>query len=532
MPAKNSLVLSLCIIILLALTGCDPAVGADIGGDSVGDGLEDDDQDDGGGDVTLNAKPTVSIDLSGVAAPDGEYRAWLFFTEYTNLNGGTPVGYIGPYSEPFNITGGRGASGYPYPTALDALKTNRQYIVSYILDVDNDNAIGEADIEVYHSFIPASASSPSVALSGSGEAPAPVFMMTLQSITVTALTRAQTEAGSSFPVNGSDPGKTSYTSTLSESQPYVQLTVSPVGVLTTVRVDGVDVGLASGYKSNPIALPSIDPVAIPIVVSLGLLTRTYTVTVNRPAGTNAEVETVMFGGVEIVDQGGVYQAGVPMGANSASFSISSVDPLATVTFNSVNPISGQGSVSGAYGLDGDDPDVVTFDITSEDGNSTSNYTLEFYEKADSSLSALSLDAGTISFSPTTLSYDVTVPADTSAVVISATAADGAAAITIPGYSFNSGQSSSVTLPQDSTTTVTVRCTNPGDPISADDSVTEYLINIIRPPLWTNIGGPDAFDGELYRGEIQEYNGKLYALGVHGGSGLVEDTSVWEYNPAT
>lgn len=334
--------------------------------------------------------------------------------------------------------------------------------------------------------------------------------------------------------------ETDYTlTTTGESGVIIQVAVKDPAVEVEVWADTLTGSAytlteAENWTSSRIDLNGGgSPTTVTITTSCGDYTETYNLSITRLPGTSADVETVEVEGIEILDTDGddVFQAGIPAGTNSASFMIASADPYAAITFHSVNPWTETGVISGAYGLSEiDNPDIVDFSILSEDGNTEQYYTLEFYDQADSSLANLSLDAGTISFSPTDYSYNVTVPADTESVVITAAPTDASATVeTIPASTFTGNQSSPIALAQGTTTDITVRCTNLGEAGDMDDSVTDYVISVYRPELWTDLGGETVYDGDIYRGELHEYNGKLYALGVHNGDWGIQDTSVWEYD---
>lgn len=126
--------------------------------------------------------------------------------------------------------------------------------------------------------------------------------------------------------------------------------------------------------------------------------------------------------------------------------------------------------------------VIT--VTAADGVTTQNYTFSLYRPStDATLSALSISGGTIAFSPTTSSYNVTVANSVSSVTVTPTVNESHATVKVSDVTVASGTASGSIALAESTTPYSI-----GIVVTAEDGQTtkSYSISVLRPFAISNL----------------------------------------------
>ena len=278
------------------------------------------------------------------------------------------------------------------------------------------------------------------------------FASVLLALTSFVSAQSNSDLSSLVPSAGTlDPVFDSATITYTATVPFattsitVTPTVAEAGATVTVNATPV----ASGVASDPIAL-SVGPNVITTEVKSQDLstTKTYTITVTRTAAsTNADLSGLVpsAGTLDpVFDSGTIsYTATVPFATSSMTVTPTKADANATITVNG-NPVA-SGSPSGAIALSVG-ANVITTEVTAEDGSTTKTYTLTVTRGAASTnadLSGLVPSGGTLNpvFDSATIAYAATVQFSTSSMTVTPTKADANATITVNGNPVASGSPS-------------------------------------------------------------------------------------------
>jgi gliding motility-associated-like protein len=255
-----------------------------------------------------------------------------------------------------------------------------------------------------------------------------------------------------------------------------------------VTINGTAV--VSGAASGPIALAVGSNVINTVVTAQdGVTTKTYTLTVTRSAALkDAQLSSLIlssgtlspaFAGATIA-----YTATVANSVSSITITPTTADVNATVTVDGVAATSGTASQSLPLAVGAN---TVTAVVTAQDGTTKKTYTITVTRAASSnaSLSLLKTSRGTLTpvFKSTTTSYTANVVNGVTSTIITPTAADSTATITVNGTLVSSGAASpAIPLAVGTTAINTV--------VTAQDGVTKetYTLTVTRPA-----GTTDGFD---------------------------------------
>ena len=219
---------------------------------------------------------------------------------------------------------------------------------------------------------------------------------------------------------------TSYTASVAHS--LSQTTVSP-----TVSYDGASHVIKLGGATDTDGVVSLsvgsNVITVEVTAEDGNTTETYTVTVTRAAAsTDAMLSGLTLSGIDI----GTFASGTTSYTASVAHSLSQTTVSPTVSYDGASHViklggveDGDGTVALAVGSN-----VITVEVTAEDGNTTETYTVTVTRAAastDAMLSGLTLsgiDIGT--FASGTTSYTASVAHSLSQTTVSPTVSyDGA-----------------------------------------------------------------------------------------------------------
>ena len=252
-------------------------------------------------------------------------------------------------------------------------------------------------------------------------------------------------AGALVPVF--DSATIDYTATVpfATTSMTVTPTVEEAGATITVNT----IAVLSGNASDPIALSVGPNVITTVVTSLDTTTtKTYSLTVTRAAAsTNADLSGLVPSAgtlVPVFDSGTIaYAATVPFANSSMTVTPTKADANATITVNG-NPVA-SGNASDPIALSVG-ANVISTEVTAEDGSTTKTYTLTVTRGAASTnadLSGLVPSGGTLNpvFDSATIAYAATVQFSTSSMTVTPTKADANATITVNGNPVASGSPS-------------------------------------------------------------------------------------------
>lgn len=243
----------------------------------------------------------------------------------------------------------------------------------------------------------------------------------------------------------------------------------------TLKVNG-----SVATSGSPLAFPlTVGPNSITVVVTAqdGVAQKTYTVTVNRAASSNADLSNLMM------DHGTLspaFAAGTISYTNSVAYTTSSLNVIPTIADNTaafkVNGIAVTSGSPVTLPLNVGD-NTVTVVVTAQD-NSTKTYTVTINRAAPSAnaeLSNLLLDQGTLSpaFAAETISYTNDVAYTVSNLNVTPTIADNTATLKVNGSTITSGSKVNVPLIIGANT-ITIMVT------AQDNSTKTYTVTINRP----------------------------------------------------
>ncbi len=281
-------------------------------------------------------------------------------------------------------------------------------------------------------------------------------------------------------------GLTTSTGTLSPSfSPYTNaysvsvsnlitsIQVKPTLVDTTgnITVNGTRVNNASYSQSIPLN-PGANTITTVVTAQDGTSTRTYTLTVNRAAATNAYLAGLALSrgtlNPSFNPNTTAYTASVDYYTSSIQVKPKLVDTTATITVNGTAVANGSYSSALPLNVGSNTINVV---VTAQDGSTTMDYTVTVNRAASSQaqLAYLKLSNGTLnpSFSNTTYSYTAAVTYSVFSITVTPTLVDNNGSVTVNGAPVTSGAASSpislnvgsntitvVTTAQDGTTTKT------------------------------------------------------------------------------
>ncbi|QTH42825.1 cadherin-like beta sandwich domain-containing protein [Cohnella sp. LGH] len=282
-------------------------------------------------------------------------------------------------------------------------------------------------------------------------------------------------------------GTTSYAASVANGVSSITVTPTVSDSTATVKVNGTIV--ANGSVSGAISL-SVGDNPIPVVVTAqdGTTTKTYTVTVTRTPGSNADLSgmTLSSGTLSPTFAAGTtsYATSVANGVSSITVTPTVSDSTATVKVNGT--IVANGSASGAISLIvGDNPIPVV--VTAQDGTTTKAYTVTVTRAAwitsggsvsqsnNTNLSGLTLSSGSLSpaFTSGTKSYAASVANSVSSITVTPAVSDSAATVKVNGKTVTSGFASGTISLIVGDNLFTVEVT------AQDGTMTTYTVTVTR-----------------------------------------------------
>jgi hypothetical protein len=247
-------------------------------------------------------------------------------------------------------------------------------------------------------------------------------------------------------------GTTGYSASVSNSTTSITVRPTVAQAGATVKVNGVTV--TSGTISGAMTLAA-GPNVIQMVVTAqdGVTTKTYTLTVTRSTGSNANLAGFVpsTGTLTPAFASGTksYAVTVPNTTNSITVRPTVAEAGATVKVNGVAVVSG--SSSGVMALEVG-PNIIRAVVTAQNGTTTKTYTLMVIrtpsvvpDSTNANLAALVPSTGTIApvFSSGETSYTLTVPNSTASITVMPTVQQADATVKVNGVPGASGTASGV-----------------------------------------------------------------------------------------
>ena len=245
-----------------------------------------------------------------------------------------------------------------------------------------------------------------------------------------------------------NPGFTGTTFSYSNVVPYSasSMTITPVASDPSAAISVNGTPVASGAASGAINVSAASTlINVAVVSSDTTVTNTYAVTVTHAAASvNADLGNLVTsaGNLNPAFAGGTtsYTATVPYAVNSLTVTPTAVQSGAAIAVNGSTVASGtpSGGIALNVGIN-----TITTTVVSESLGTTKTYTLTVQRTANAGLNNLATSAGTLAptFNTTTYNYTATVPFGTSSLIVTPTAADPAASITVNGSPVASGNPS-------------------------------------------------------------------------------------------
>ncbi|MFM8720684.1 MAG: cadherin-like beta sandwich domain-containing protein [Chthoniobacterales bacterium] len=241
------------------------------------------------------------------------------------------------------------------------------------------------------------------------------------------------------------PLTTGYAASVSNSVASITVTPTVSDATASVTVSGATV--ASGSASDPINL-SVGSNTIDVVVTAqdGTTTKTYSVTVTRAPGTNADLAGLVLssGTLNPTFASGTtsYAAGVGNAVASVTVTPTAADSTASIKVNS-SPVPSESPSSPIILSVGNN--TITVLVTAQDGSTTKTYTVTVTRapSANANLSALVLSTGILSpqFAASTTVYSADVAIAVTSITVTPTVADATASVTVNSSPVPSGTAS-------------------------------------------------------------------------------------------
>ncbi|WP_379970574.1 cadherin-like beta sandwich domain-containing protein [Ectobacillus sp. sgz5001026] len=265
--------------------------------------------------------------------------------------------------------------------------------------------------------------------------------------------------------------RTSYEVTVGNDVTTTKVTPVVADATASVTVNGVAV--ASGEASGAINLEVGTNTITTVVTAQDGTTKTYTITVERAASSNADLTNLTpSNGTFTFDKDTTsYTMKVGNDVTSTKITPALADPTASVTVNGVAVASGE--ASGAINLEVGTNTITTV-VTAQDGT-TKTYTITVERAASSNadLTNLTPSNGTFTFDKDTTSYTMKVGNDVTSTKITLALADPTAKVTVNGVTVASGEASGVIDLTVGKNTITVE-------VTAQDGTTKtYTITVER-----------------------------------------------------
>jgi|GEM_PF-1917740 len=270
---------------------------------------------------------------------------------------------------------------------------------------------------------------------------------------------------------------TSYTVTVDTAVTSIKVKPAVVDDKAVITVNGSSVDSDSDSQEITLTPGVPEKISITVTAPDRIIKKTYTVEVLRqgtapPVDVNLSSLSLSAGTLSpSFDPATVsYTATVGYGVSSVSVNAAAVDTKSSVKING----STNKTIALAVGVN-----AITVKVTGYDGKTVKDYTISITRGVPSinaNLSDLEISKGTLSpgFGASVYSYNASVAKEVSSVDVTPTAEDSKSTITVNGTTVTSGSLVRISLPENSTTTITVA-------VTAQDGKTRnsYVVNMTR-----------------------------------------------------
>jgi len=246
------------------------------------------------------------------------------------------------------------------------------------------------------------------------------------------------------------PGTTSYTASVVNGVHSLVLTPITASSQAKVTINGMAV--ADGAASPAIHLAAgVNTIHVKVTAPDGITTKTYALTVNRPATSNDNLSSIKLSrGVlspAFTEATTSYTASVANAIRTITITPTAADQDATIKVNGValtQPASGLGLPSAVDTLLAG-VNTINITVTASDGTTSKTYTLKVTRKYSGNANLSNLVTNQpgfpVFFEPTTTSYSLTVLYQDSTITVTPTAARPFSTIKVNGTTVASGATS-------------------------------------------------------------------------------------------
>ena len=244
-------------------------------------------------------------------------------------------------------------------------------------------------------------------------------------------------------------GTFSYTGNVPNSTTSISATAFVADPAATLTINGTPRASGSALNGIPLMVGT-NNISVNVIAQDGSTALLYTAVVTRAPSSNALLASLStsVGGLSPVFSSGTfsYTVFVPSSTTTATVTPAVMDTTAAIKVQGVTLASGAASASIPLAIGSN---VVSVDVTAQDGTTTQPYTVDIYRylNSDATLSDLTTSGGAINpvFNPFTFGYTANVPAITSSTTVTPTVNDPNATIEVNGTPVASGVPTSVTL---------------------------------------------------------------------------------------
>ena len=251
----------------------------------------------------------------------------------------------------------------------------------------------------------------------------------------------------------------SYTATVGTNMNAVEITPTTADATATVKVNGTPVTSGTPSAAIPLAI-GLNTITTTVIAQDGTTAKTYTVTINRPGSTNANLSALhlstgalSIGGLIALGVGGLtpsflstttsYTAKVANGIASINVTPTTSDTGATVKINGTSVASGTASLPIALNTG---PNTITVTVTAQDGTTQKTYTVTETRGLSSNANLATLGQSLVgltpSFTPGNTSYTISTGNATTSMTLKPVSSDANATIKVDGTTVPSGTKTS------------------------------------------------------------------------------------------